>query len=143
MARRAGQVALLIVLCQQALERMGAGDGEVIGIAQIEVRKSPSTQRIGRPSALRRAWSIMVGMASRPVTCLPLRQSGIASRPVPQPRSRTRGPQILRQVEEELAVIVDAAILGIVAGAVVIFAAAHGGDGDIFAEVIPGPDGRR
>ena len=37
----------------------------------------------------------------------------------------------LRQVQEELAVIVDAAILGVVAGAVVIFAAAHGGGGDI------------
>ena len=44
----------------------------------------------------------------------------MASRPVPQPRSRTRGPQTLRQRQEELRRVIDAAILGVVANGIIV-----------------------
>src|SRR5262245_56790546 len=37
MSGRAGEEAPLVVLCQQTLESMGAGDGEIVGLAEIEV----------------------------------------------------------------------------------------------------------
>ncbi len=131
MARRAGQEPLLIILCQQALERMGAGDGEVIGFTQIEAAE------IAIDPADRQARGLAPGMVDHGghriqtgdlLAAAAERDRQPAGAAAEVEDARAAG---LRQIQEELAVIVDAAILGVVAGAVVIFAAAHGGNGDI------------
>ena len=126
MAARATQERQLIGLRQQGLEGMAAGNDEIELAAEIEAAEIAIDPADRKRAGLIAAYASIAGDRSIPVTSLPRRASGMASRPVPQPRSRTRGPQRLRQRQEELAVVVDGAILGVVAdGIVVLLDASH------------------
>src|SRR5262245_42571 len=131
MPGRTVEEALLIILCQQALEGVGAGDGKVVRLAEIEVaeiaidpadrqalRLAPGVIDHGRHGV--QAGDFLAGAAER--------DGEPAGAAAEIENARTA---FLCQIEEEPPVIVDAAVLGVITGAVVILAATHRRDGDV------------